>query len=686
MAAEQVVFLCLRQMQNTSLENRKVYRYHDDSEMGFRLVIIKRKVITTCTRDCTNTCGLVATVEQGKLVNLRGNPEHPVNKGNVCHKCARFVQRVYSQERVLTPLRRKGSEWKRISWADALDEIAGRMEQIKSRFGPEAILYYQGFGERTALKLLNARFFNLFGGVTTLYGTLCGGTGQAAQDLDFGCRVSHDPLDHLNSRSLILWGRNPVVTNINLAPIIKEVRQKGAPVVLIDPVTSESRSISDYHIQPAPGQDAYLAMAAAKIILARGAEDTDFLSGHSEGFDAFLKILDKFSVEELAVACDVPLEQVEGLADLLINRKPTAMLLGWGLHRWEYAHYTVRCIDALNAVAGNIGVAGGGVSQGFEEYGPYDLNWTGSDLEPGSRKFLMPLIGEEILRAHDPPVEMIFVTAGNPVGMAPNSNKVAKAFARTPFVVAAGHFLNDTADYADIFLPNTTFLEEKDLAAGFGHNYIGPVNRAIEPLGESKSDFEIFQALAERLSFAAAYNRGLEDWLSLLAAPLLAKGVTMEDLFAGPVRIPDTPMVPYAGRVFPTPSGKFRCMQEFEPPAGRQHDKEFPYHLMSVMARDWIGSESTLSEQSELLTVRLNSQEGSKLGLDDGDTVRIVSRAGEMKARLKLDDTQRRDIAVCPRGGWIKSGRGVNVLTRDLVSKLGNGTPYFETKVNIIPV
>jgi anaerobic selenocysteine-containing dehydrogenase len=270
--------------------------------------------------------------------------------------------------------------------------------------------------------------------------------------------------------------------------------------------------------------------------------------------------------------------------------------------------------------------------------------------------------------------------------MAPNSNKVAEAFAKTPFVVVAGHFIDDTADYADIFLPSTTFLEEKDLVAGFGHNYIGPVNRAIEPLGESKSDFEMFQTLAERFSFAVEFNRSLEDWLSLLIKPVLDKGVTIEELFEGPVRIPDTPMVPYADRIFPTPSGKFMFMQEFEPPVRRLNDEEFPYHLMSVVARDWIGSESTLSEQSELLTVRLNDKESSRLGLNDGDTVRIVSNTGEMKARVKLDGAQRRDIVVCPRGGWIKAGRGVNVLTYDLVSKLGNGTPYFETRVNIKPV
>lgn len=643
---------------------------------------MKREVITTCTRDCTNTCGLVATVENGVVTNLRGNPKHPVNRGRVCHKCARFVKRVYSPERVRTPLRRKGSAWERISWADALDEIAEKMEKIKEHFGSEAILYYQGFGERTALKLLNNRFFNLFGGVTTLNGTLCGGTGQAAQELDFGRRVSHDPLDHLNSKSMILWGRNPVVTNINLLPIIREIRKKGAPVILIDPVASESRSICDYHIQPAPGRDAYLAMGAAKIILARGAQDVDFLTRHSEGFEQFRKILDSFTVEELAFYSDVPVAQIEFLAGILIKQKPTSILLGWGLHRWENAHYTIRSIDALGAIAGNIGAAGGGVSQGFDEYGSYDLNWLGNDLNPSRRKFLMPLIGEEILEAQKPPVEMIFVTAGNPVCMAPDSKKVAEAFAKTPFVVVAGHFLDDTAGYADLFLPVTTFLEEKDLVAGFGHSYVGPVNRVIEPLGESRSDFAIFQALAEKFSFAGEFKRSLEDWLSLLTAPLLDRGVALEELFKGPVRVPDAPMVPYDGRIFPTVSEKFMFLTEFEAPK-KNSDPEFPFHLMSVMAHDWIGSELTLSEQSELLVVRMNAQEGLQFGFSNGDTVRIVSRNGEISARLRLDDRQRRDIIVCPRGGWIQAGRGVNVLTKSLVSKVGNGTPYFETKVNV---
>ena len=643
------------------------------------------EVVTTCTRDCPNTCGLIARVDQGRVVVLGGNPGHPLSQGVACHKAQKFVQRAYSPERILTPLRRnrKSGVWQRITWDSALDEIVERMKEAKDQYGAEAILYYRGFAQRTALRILNERFFNLFGGVTGTYGTLCGGTGQAAQNLDFGCRISHDPLDYEHSHSLVLWGRNPVATNPYLLPIIARIRNEGGSVILIDPVASESRRICDVHIQPAPGKDAFLAMATAKRILALGREDREFLESYSQGFSDFQRILDSFTIEELAQACDVPLQQIELVADVLLEQKPTGILLGWGLHRWEYAHHTIRSIDALGALAGLIGVKGGGVSQGFEEYAPYDLDWVGDSLHPNRRKLLMPLIGEEILKAQDPPIQMIFVTAGNPLCMAPNSGKVAAAFAQVPFVVVAGHFLDDTAEHADIFLPSTTFLEEQDIVASYGHNYVGPINQAIPPQGESRSDFELFQSLAARFPFGSDFKRSVEEWLTLLSAPLLTQGVTLEELWAGPVRLPSAPMVPYSDRKFATPSGKFQFMTEFDPPTSLEGDAGYPYQLMSVSPYDWLCSEMTPADQEELTVIRIHPEEAARLKLADGDVVRVISSVGETKARLKLDSGQRQDTIIFPRGRWVKSGSSANLLTRDIVSKVGNGAPYYETKVRI---
>ncbi|MDD3313632.1 molybdopterin-dependent oxidoreductase [Pseudodesulfovibrio sp.] len=644
----------------------------------------KRTIVTSCTRDCPNTCGLVATVEDGRLVRLAGDPAHPLTRGAACHKADKYVRRVYSPERIIHPMIRKSGEWEQVSWDEALDLVAAAMRRIKAESGPEAVLYYQGYGERTALKLLNKYFFNLFGGATTMRGSLCGGAGQGAQNLDFGERVSHDPLDHLNSNSIILWARNPVSTNISLVPIVREIKKRGGTVIVIDPARSRSVALADHHIKPRPGGDGYLAMAAAKLILAAGAEDRDFIARRSVGFDEYRAILDRYAVEELCDLAGVPAKDCLLLANVLMRQKPTATLLGWGLHRYEYAHHMIRPIDALGAISGNIGVPGGGVSQGFEEYGPYDRRWWGDHLHPDHRTLLIPKVGEEILNARDPEIRMIYVTAGNPLCMAPNSARIAEAFRKMELVVYSGHFMDDTADLADVFLPATTFLEEDDVVAGYGHNYVGPVNRAIEPVGECKSEFRMFCELAARFPFADEFRRPVDEWLGAICAPIWEQGGDLGSLRKGALRL-DAPMVPHADGVYRTRSGRFQFMTEFTP-AERGQDERYPYKFLTIAPHGCIGSERTAAGHEPLPEVRLNADEARRKGLRDGEVVLVASPVGRVRARLAADPDMRSDVVIAERGGWIKAGHGLNLLTLDLASKVGDGTPFYETPVAVLPV
>ncbi|TVQ98562.1 MAG: molybdopterin oxidoreductase [Desulfovibrionales bacterium] len=649
---------------------------------------MKKIIPTTCTRDCPSTCGLLATVENGRLVRLSGNPDHPLTRGTACSKTARYIRRIYSPERVTAPMIRRDGRWEIVSWDAALDLVAERIKAVILESGPEAILYYQGYGERTALKLLNRYFFNLLGGVTTLRGSLCGGTGQAAQNLSVGDRVSHDPLDHANSRSMILWGRNPVSTNVSLVPIIRELRRQGRPILLIDPARTRSAALADHHIAVRPGCDVFLALAAAKLILAAGAEDKPFLERHAEGVQAFLDLVGRFSLDDLCRRAGVSQAQARLLAVTLITAKPSAILLGWGLHRHALAHQSIQAIDALGAISGNLGVPGGGVSQGFEEYGPYDQRYWGDELHPPKRTLLMPRIGEEILNATNPKIRMIFVTASNPVCMAPNSNKVSQAFRRTEFVVYSGHFLDDTADHAHVFLPATTFLEEQDVMASYGHNYVGAVNKTIEPLGECRSEFWMFQELARRFPFASAYRRELEDWLETVCAPLREQGRDhggdMHAMQSRPFRI-DAPMVPYVDRRFPTPSGKFRFLERLDNPDPSLESPEYPYALLTVAPHDAICSERTLADHEPLPRVVLSALQTAALGLSENQLVRVFSPYGAVKARLSVDPTMREDVLLAERGGWAKGGHGLNRLTRDMESQVGEGCPYYETRVAIAP-
>lgn len=649
-------------------------------------------VRTSCTRDCPGACGLVATVDNGKVTSLVGNRDHPQTQGHVCVKASRYLRRVHSPSRVLRPLRRsagKGSSWQEISWDAALDELAARLQETVAAHGPESILYYQGFGERTALKILNARFFNHLGGVTTLRGTLCGGTGYAAMGLDVGCRVSHDPLDHYNSRSVVLWGRNPAVTHISLAPILADVRRRGGTVALVDPRTTESASLADLHLRPVPGSDAFLALAAAKLLLAAGCEDRDFLENRCENWPAFRAILDGFDLEHLSARCQVPMVQIQALADLYMRQRPTATLLGWGLHRYVRAELAIRAIQALAAMAGMYGVPGGGVSQGFEEWGPYDPEGWGEHLAQPRRKLLMPCIGRELLAA-DPPVRLAMITCGNPVNMAPNSAMVAQALDAVPFVAMTGHFLDDTADHADLFLPATTFLEERDIVASFGHNHLGAVNPCMAPLGQTRSEFDIFQDLAGRFPFAQDYVAPADQWFKRLLASQLAQGLDLDELFATGFARQPAPMVPWTDHVFPTPSGRFRMLDALDPDdVLPRRDPAYPLRLLTISPRDWLCSEIIPEEHQTAgpLPVYLHPDTVVAHGLsqlEDGAPVLVQSPVGQLPCRLRRDAGIHPQAAAIPRGGWVKHGRGVNVLTRDIVSHVGEGTPYYETAVRVV--
>ena len=640
-------------------------------------------VVATCTRDCPSACGLLAHVENGRVVKLTGNPDHPVNLGTVCRKAPAFVRRMNSPQRVLSPLRRRNGSWTAVSWKDALDEMADRLKDCVDRLGPESILYYMGFGERTALKVLNARFFAHLGGVTTLRGTLCGGTGYAAQSLDYGPRVSHDPVDLANARTIVLWGRNPAATQFGLMPHLRQARERGAKVVLIDPRNSESAALADVHIRPKPGRDAFLALAVAKYIIEQGWQDQEFLAKYTDNLEAFLDLLARLSFEELLAACDVDALAVDALARDYIIGRPTATLLGWGLHRFTLGHEMIRAVDALGAVSGNIGIPGGGVSQGFEEWGPYDQDLWGTNLHPPRRTFLMPQIGREILEASDPPVAMAVITAANPVCMAPNSDLVAKALDSVPFVVTMNMFLDDTADHADLFLPCAAFYEQRDIVASFGHNLVGPLVRAVAPPGECRSQFDIFMDLATRFPFAGEYVKSEEAWLRLLMRPLLEKGVAWDDLWRGPVRIPDAPLVPWANGRFDTPSGRFQLLTEVTACADCRDAARYPYHLLTVGGARHLCSEREPGDGDGPAELTMASEVALRLGLADGSPARMVSPLGSLTVTVRHDPALRPDVVACDRGGWQKAGQGVNRLIPDMVSEVGQGTPYYEARVDV---
>ncbi|MGV8150025.1 MAG: molybdopterin-dependent oxidoreductase, partial [Alkaliphilus sp.] len=459
-----------------------------------------KKVITTCPRDCPDTCGIIVEVEKGKILRLRGAKEHPVTKGFLCSKMHKYPDLVYSKERLKRPLLRKGSRFIEISFSEAYSIAAREIEKTINKYSAKSILYYQGSGSLSAMRLVYARFFNLLGGVTRNSGGLCLENAVKAQEKDFGTgRVSNTPLDVINSRLIIFWGRNAAETNLHLFREAKEAQKKGAVVVTIDPRESRTAMSSDLHIRINPGTDWALALLLIKHIIKENKHNKEFIKDHCRGWDGFKSMVDNFQEENLLQATGVDEKALRKLIDYL-DLYPAAICLGVGMTYWSWGVDTVRLINALGAVLGILGVRGGGVNLSFPGWNCFDASLSGREFSKGERFVSETSLGEEMIKLDAPPVKLAWVIGGNPLLQNPNSNKVWQAFKSLDFIMVNDLFLTDTARMADLIFPVASFLERTDVTGSWGHNYIGPVNPVINT--SLPSDLEILQEVSALLGFA----------------------------------------------------------------------------------------------------------------------------------------------------------------------------------------
>ena len=647
-----------------------------------------KKIYTSCTLDCPDGCGIIAHVENGRVVKLEGHPDHEFTKGYLCAKTYRFPKRLYSPERQLHPLKRANgsidSPWVRIGWDEALDLVADRIRRFKAETGSLSIMHYQRTGSWGVTKKLNHRFWNLMGGVTTPSGSLCSGAARAGQKLDFGIRLGHDPSDIVNSKLVLLWGRNPLATNLHLVPLLKTVSEQGGRVILVDPVKSESATICDRHVQPRVATDASFALALAKIVLEEGLEDKDFIERHTDGFAKFRTLVDSHSLQSLSDRCGLSIDELRELAREYATTKPASIQLGWGLNKYKSSAEIFRCVDALAALCGQIGIPGGGVTHGYDTQRLFDKTIEASDRAEFHRAIPEPLLGRGLLEASHPPVRMMFVNGGNPVNQSPNSNLVAKALTQLDFVVVVDSFLTDTTDYAHIFLPTTTFLEEEDALVSWGHNILGGVNPAIDPVGESRSDLWIVQQLADRLGIGEEMAGTPREWLRRVMSPMEAKGVTVDALLDGPIRCPVAPLIPFADKKFPTRSGHFEFITEIE--VEQRRDPAFPLTLVTNFSKKWLLSQMTEAEHPKLATVRVGADWAANHGIENGRQMRLRSAVGELVVEVQVDPRVGKEMVIMAVGTWMKRGGGVNILTEDIMTNFGEMAAYGETRVLLEPL
>jgi anaerobic selenocysteine-containing dehydrogenase len=634
---------------------------------------------TTCNRDCPDACSILVTIDRDRAARLQGDPDDPVTRGFLCYRTSRFLSRQYTPDRITTPLVRRNGKLVSASWDEALGLVTEKLTHFRDESGSASILHYRSGGSLGILKAVADYFFETFGPVTIKRGDICSGAGEAAQERDFGIADSSDLDDLLASKLIINWGKNPHTSGVHLLPILREATSRGTRLVTIDVVRTKSAARSDRYLAPRPGGDFFLAMGIARCLFENDWVDPR-VDEYAENLQSYRDLVFSRSVEEWAGMADVPVNELVDLARLYGTTKPAAILVGWGMARRRYGAATVRALDALGIVSGNVGVSGGGVSYYFARRQPFDLDFLrGPEVAP--RTLSEPRLGEEILAAKEPPIRMIWVTAGNPVAMLPDSTTVAEAFRRSEFNVVVDTHPTDTTDLAHLVLPTRTLLEDDDVMGAYGNHYVRASRPAIPAPGDVRHEVDIFRDLSKRCGLNGPLSKDVEAWKRYVTRGLSAKGVSLERLRETALRNPSAPRVIFADKRFPTPSGKARLIAEAVP-VPEPMPESYPLTLMAISTPKAQSSQWAGPAPEGPPEVRVHPDVTG--GFSDGDIAHLESRQGQLKVRIVQDTSVRKDVAMMEKGGMLRDGRAANLLIPAVETDDGGGAAYYDEPVRLV--
>ncbi len=681
----------------------------------------RRIVRGACPHDCPDTCALLVTVENDRALSVRGAPDHPPTGGALCTKVAHYLERTYSPERVLHPMRRAGKKgegrFARISWDEALSEIAGRFAAIAaSADGPEAIVPYSYAGTMGLLQYgsMDRRFFHRLG-ASLLDRTICATAGKAGWVATIGAAMGTDVEAFDQSRLILIWGSNPIVSNLHFWTRAQEAKRRGAKLVAIDPYRSATAEKCHEHLALVPGTDAALALGLMHVLIGENLIDRDYIDRYTLGFDALRERAAAFPPERVASICGIRSEQVVALARDYGTTKPAAIRVNYGLQRHAGGGNAVRAIACLPALIGSWRDPAGGAL--LSSSGTYPVDTAAlerPDLIRGSpRTINMSAIGDALLDAKGPPIRAIYVYNSNPVAVAPESAKVAAGFAREDlFCVVHEIFRTDTADYADILLPATTQLEHDDIHGSYGHLWALANNASIAPVGEARPNTEVFRLLASRMGFAEPCFRDTDDDLARQAwkaSDPRAAGLDWDTLRAkGFQRLAvPSPWAPFAEGRFPTPSGKCEFfsaalaaqghdpLPTFVPPRESTASnpalaRRYPLAFLSPPARNFLNSSFAnlprFVDDEKSPKLDIHPDDAAVRAIATGDRVRIANDRGSFTAVARVTDRARPGVVVAPSVWWKKlspDGANANAVTSQALTDLGRAATFYDCLVEV---
>ncbi|HTW32428.1 MAG TPA: molybdopterin-dependent oxidoreductase [Candidatus Sulfotelmatobacter sp.] len=738
---------------------------------------MKKVVHAACPHDCPDACGVLITVEDGRATKIQGDPEHPVTRGFLCAKVARYLDRVYSPDRVLYPMRRVGPKgpvepsshfsrkerarngapsvptqaqsgqvWKRISWDEALDEIASRFRRISEEFGSEAILPYSFGGTLGTLNSgsMDRRFFHRLG-ASQLERSICSAAGEAGLKSVLGVKLGTEPEQFRHSKYIIAWASNIHGNNVHLWPFIVEARRNGAKLVVIDPYRTRTAECADWYLPINPGTDAALALGMMHVIIGENLHDADYVAQYTVGFEELREKVKEYPPERVAQWTGIAAEDIRKLAREYATVRPSVIRLNYGVQRSEYGGMATRAIVMLPCILGSWREVGGGLQMSLS--GAADLNSAAlkrpelmnAALGREARTLNMVELGRVLNTENDPPVKGLFVYSSNPAAVCPQHNDVIRGLMREDlFTVVHEQFFTDTTDYADIVLPATTFFEHKDLQKGYGHYYVQISNQAIAPLGECRSNVELFRGLAQRMGFEEdCFRESVDEMIdvALDSADPWMEGMTRERLEVGQVRlnfsatndpssnsgaelrsagrpgaaVPTcaegiTAFLPFAHGGFRTLSGKAELYSEalkaqgldpvadFRPPSESRNGNKnvrLPLELLARKSDNFLNSTfsnvPSVQEMEESGLLEISAADAKARGIANGDRVRVFNQRGDIVLKAKVDGKVQPGV-VSASLNWAKMTPGfqsINSLTSEKLTDMGNSATFYSVLVEV---
>lgn len=660
-------------------------------------------VETACPLDCPDSCTLAVTVRDGKLLSVDGGRVNPVTNGFICAKVRRFGERVYGPDRLLYPAVRKGRKgdgrFARVSWDEALDTIAGRMQRAIARWGGEAILPYSYGGSNGLLTQdnLDATLWRRLG-TSRLARTLCAAPTGAANMALYGKMPSVTYEDYPHATLIVLWGVNPSASGIHLVPYVRQAQQNGARLIVIDPRTTPLANTADIHLAVRPGSDVVVALAWHRYLFEHDLIDRAFLAAHTDGADRLRERAAPWTFERAAAIAGVDARHLEQAAVMYANAAPALVRCGWGLERNRNGGNAAMAVLALPAVAGKFGVRGGGYSMSNSASWHVERTWVGTQ-EQTTRLINMNRLGRALTELDQPPVDVLFCYNGNPVATVPDQHRITRGLIREDlFTVVFDQVMTDTAMYADVVLPATTFLEAYDFAKAYGPLSFQLTRPVIEPVGDARTNADVFADLARRCGVSSTDDAQGE--LELLVKVIDQLPPALRDAVRA-----GTPPVPPCGRspvqfvdVFPhTPDGKvhlFPVALDQAAPAGLYaflpdpSTEAYPLSLISPASDRTISS--TLGELPRPdVKLTMHPDDAAARGLEEKDVVRIFNALGEVQCPLRVSAAIRKGTVSLPKGVWRRSthnGSTSTALVPDTLTDIGGGACFNDARVQVASV